>query len=56
MVRCGPLTTRCVIGLKGTVRKYRLYEGTAAWGGFQNSNVTKSYLEKRRHQAQIRPD
>ena len=28
----------------------------AAWGGFQISNVTKRYLEKRRHQAQIRPD
>ncbi len=27
-----PLTTRCVIGLKGTVRKQRLYEGT--WGIF----------------------
>ncbi len=25
----------------------------AAWGGFQILNVTKSYLEKRRHQEKI---
>ena len=27
-MRWEPLTTRCVIDLKGTVRKQRLYEGT----------------------------
>jgi hypothetical protein len=51
------MNPQCITKLKIASVPCTLARGyKAAWGGFQISNVTKNYLEKRRHQAQIRPD